>query len=454
MPTNDVLYEGLPDDVVFTNDEGFTLRTRKVSGEPKPTWVKKIGPNENKRKPSTDDLAAFEDWKENLLRPTQEEAPEVEAEWEPPFSTNDDGKVLEIWGKLVEVNHTRHEPPVEIGQSPYVTLEVTVEDTVGEMHEFDVSKGGVANLLAAHDPSRWSYSAREFHDADREERDEFLKPIVDQQRPLLWRVIKKDELPDDAPRGRLLTVRTKDWVKTTANDILPYVKKALNDNDITFDKVQKKDSDGVHGGSVRVIFGDQNLFQPQIYVEAGKLGGQSMKVYGSMKILACSNMLSADVRREILGLMEHQSLATKVFSRKVHRGDMQGVMESVVQVAGAVSRFNEFIDTAKEARLSEPQAKKILEYYQKKGIISKKVSDFIETYIGNEDIEQVVGTYYGLAMILSYIGTHQGFKDGVSRRLSILACEILLVSNHPRKFSDLVNETLEVETETATAQVA
>ena len=466
----DELYEGLPDDAgYFERDDGFVLRTRSVKGVRKPMWVKvNSSGNESKKTPKPEELTAFEEWKECQIDGTHpevpdeepeseesestEESPSVDVEFVPPFATNDDEKAIEIWGTLEEAITTQHED--EDTGKVHCTMTATVKDINGELHTFDVPKGGVANVLSAHDAPKWCPTSRPFHDADRQTRDEEITRLIGMHKTLLWRVLKKDQRKDaeEARYPLMLTVRTNQWVKTTASDIKPYVKEALRSQNISYESLKVQKSDGVYGGRVRVEFSDNQSFKPSLEVVAGRLGGQSFRVFGSAAILACSNQLTMEVRKEVLSLLDHEDIRIKSFSRKVHRGDMQEVMSGVIEVAEAMASFNGMLDEAKEKRISQEMAKKVLLYYERKKVISKKVRELAESYLGNEEVEQVKGTYYGLGMILSYVGSHGEMKKGVSYRLGTLAGEVILVAKNNRRFTDLVSVTLDApEPEAATA---
>ena len=453
------IYEGLPDDAgFFERDDGYALKMRKVKGVRKPMWVKSIDGNESKKKPSDSDMESFKEWKQCKIDGTHPEVPDEndieedesnqkeEGIFVPPFATNDDTKALEIWGTLEDASTEQTVPPPEEGGKTFCTMQATVKDKDGLLHTFDISKGGIANLLSAHDPGKWCATSRVFHEDNRSDRDKEITRMVDMKKVLLWRVLKKEHRKnaDEVKMGLMLTVRTKQWVKTTASDIKPFVKKSLTDNKISFDSLKVQKSDGVYGGKIVVDFAEDGIFKPSLVVNAGRLGGQAFRVFGGAEILACSNQLTMEVRKEVLGLLDHEGIRIKAFSRKVHRGDMDAVMSGVLEVANAINKFNEFMDEAKDTRISKDMAIKVLLYYEKKKIISKKVREQAEGYLGNEEVEQVPGSFYGLAMILSYVGTHGELKKGVSNRMGTLAGEIILVAKNQRKFTDLVQETIDI----------
>lgn len=464
MPQNtyEEIYEGLPDDAgLFGRDDGYTLKMRSVKGVRRPMWVKNIGGNESKKAPSASDIVAFEEWKQCKIYGIYPEVPDEEVIEEhestqdievvderafvPPFAVNDDNKATEIWGKMVGAMTTQHIPLPEEGGKTYCTMAVTVEDINGERHIFDVSKGGIANVLSAHDAARWCATSRPFHEALSEERDEHILSMVRMEKVLIWRLLKKEERrdADEARQPLLLTVRTNKWVKTTAADIKPYVREALTSQGISFNSLKVQNSDGVYGGRVKVEFSGNEDFHPSLEVIAGRLGGQSFRVFGSAQILVCSNQLTMEVRSEVLSLLDHDDIRVKSFSRKVHRGDMEAVTAGVLEVAEAMASFGGMLNEAKETRISTDMAERVLLYYERKKVISKKTREIAEGFVGNANIEQMPGTFYGLAMILSYVGSHGELKEGVSNRLGALAGEVILVAKNNRRFTDLVGETLD-----------
>ena len=441
MPTKDELYEGLPDDAgLFERKDGFILKMRNYKGKRIPMWVKSIEGNEKKRKASDEDMEAFENWKAQL---SEEEEEEEKAGFEevPMVAFADDGRAVEIWGtlKAAKVEEIKNED----GDLSHVIMQVRVEDVAGDVHEFDVPKGGVAAILSAHDPGKWSRSAKPFHkDMTMAERKQEMKDLIGKKRVLLWRLLKKEERDDDATKPMMLTVRTKQWCKVTIDDLMPAIKEGVKGQKAKFHKIP---SDGVHGGRVVVTFPDQKLFRPVLNVNAGRLGGMSLKVFGGATILACTNELTADVRHEVLSILEeHAPIAMRTRARKVHRGESPKVIETIQQVTQSINEFGEIIEKAKAVKLSQTASKQILQYYEAKKVISKKVREYCEELVGNEEIEQEKGTFYGLAMVLSWAGTHNDdFKSGVKYRLGKLAGEVILCSEASGSYRNLVKETLE-----------
>ena len=224
-------------------------------------------------------------------------------------------------------------------------------------------------------------------------------------------------------------------------DVMKGVKEAIPDAEV---KILTKPT-GRHGGSLRVnlgTFGD-GLVNLGIEIDCGtKNGRRAARATSWGRILACKNQLTiagSDLIDELPGVNVH--------SRNRHtKTPIARLIEQVGEVGGSASKVAEIIASAKKVKLTRKQMDSILFYYMALRKISRVTVDRIRAALDDDDIQQVPGTLYGLAMAVTWVGTHgkdENGKDyafGVYSALRSMGGEMLVVSPKFKEYMKAVEE--------------
>jgi hypothetical protein len=249
---------------------------------------------------------------------------------------------------------------------------------------------------------------------------------------LLFRIIEEEN------EKRMYAILTDRWVKVKIQDLMPMIEKAFKPFPKTEIKVHK-DETGLHGGKCTVTLGGQSeVLDLMFMVNAGKLDGfHSCEISAGCKILSCLNRLTFD-HSKIPGLVN----AFKMSEKKDHSGTLEDFITSLQSVLdSSIGQIADVLKSSKEAKVSDAQQKDILTYFMALGRMSGKDYEESVKRIGDKKVEQVTGTMYGLAMNVSFRGSHdEGLSDNKRSGISTVAGEILLVSRDVKKYLEIIEE--------------
>lgn len=332
------------------------------------------------------------------------------------------GKATEIRGRPIALEY---DPANRTGS-------VTIEDIKGKNHVIRIINALMFDstmfFLGEYN------NLPKFRKADKSTRNNILKRALKfkPRVPLLYRTA------EDGDGTYLFGVMSDKWRQVTAEDHIDIVKSTLKDIGIKAEYEMTK-SDGLHGGFIHVTpKGDHDLIQPEAHFDFGRWDGYN-KVRGIAggQVLACANQLSIEVR----GMMGKLEIGSFAALSDMHTGNDEKFASLVKKVAEAIGAYGTIVTSAQKVKVSEDRMKMIVQYYTDKNIISGRTQALVVEALKDKEIQQVKGTMYGLAMALSYVGTHnEEIKSGVKESLQRLGGEILVVSQDPKGFWNIIQK--------------
>jgi len=335
-----------------------------------------------------------------------------------------DGEVVEITGVIKDM---------WIEDEELNSGSITVKDTNGDEHEVSVrNKGNVWGLFYQADSKKYLNGMAPYEILEDCDRDDEIERIIEKEKTMVFRCI----FGDDEHLELFAPVSLK-YEKSKIEDLIPAIKDSLG---VGNEDIVVTSSTGRWGGNALVKFNADEVSQFNVCVDGGILdGGHSITIRVGGMILSCSNQMVMEVQQIVRGLLPKFSFGT----RSVHSGDIEGFKEKLEESMVEMVKFQELIEEAKDIPVTKLEVEKILEFYVKKGVLSDKtVTTISRTILDDRSIQQVPGTLWGLAMVLTYAGTHCNFKDGVKFALKKTGGELLCVSSVWEAYMELVETTI------------
>lgn len=347
-----------------------------------------------------------------------------EEENEELVAVSEDGTVTDIIGKITDIR--------ELSEG---YAEITVEDIDGGEHDITVTgKKFIWTLFYRTSPKKYINGMRAFWDElSDEEREEEIEAVCSKDENYLFRT----EFDEETGIEKLYTMKSLRWRKLKVEEIQPLVEQILPEHNII-----RTPSTGKHGGKLSIDLSNMNneIIDTSVVIDGNDLDGfHSMTLHGHGMILACKNQMLLETSKIVEDIPKFS-----FGSRSVHAGSVENLVEKLLEVKIEVEAFSSWIEKAKDISLTVEQTDKILDFYLSHKMISGKVKAIICEYFGNEEVEQVPGTLWGLAMIVTYAGTHhEKLSKGVRKELARIGGELLIMAEYFDKFMSMVEERYE-----------
>ena len=353
----------------------------------------------------------------------------VEEEWKPPFAYIEDGKAIEIWGKLK-------------GYIPITdnSMYVDVEDINGNNHRLLIRN--VAKIYAM---LKRLFPRLVNTYIDKSKVYEYMKEAVATDKTLLWRAVKSEfarpfiKSYQELPKYPLLfAVLTKQFVKYKNTDFMKT--ETFEEIRSMFKDISTEDYDGISAGKIVFKMNEiGTMGAPEIVMDFGKVGDSSLKIYSKLKILKCSNQLS------FVGSTLYENNYSMSFDIKIrHTGDLSKIVNDMKEIVAAADNFDYLIEEAKNVKMDIDTMNLICKYLIKQNKMSQRTYKKVIDYWYNDEITQVPNTAYGLAMVFSYIATHDNKKPGVSWNMSGAAGEIIVMAPTWKEYIREIKELLQI----------
>ena len=321
--------------------------------------------------------------------------------------------------------------PIAIAYDPSAkTGSLTIEDIKGKAHTVAILTATMFDclmfFLGEYD------NLPKFRQSDKAYRDNLIKRalLFKPRVPLLFRCFTAD--------GDLVLygVMSDKWRPVAAEDHIDIVKDTLKECGVKATCKLTK-SDGLHGGFIEVTpKGNDGVIQPEAHFDFGRWDGYNrVRGIAGGQVLACANQLTLEVR----GMMGKLEIGSFKQMSEMHVGSDEKFADLVRKVAEAIGAYGTIVKAAQKVSVSEEKMKMIVQYYTDKNVISARTQALVLEAIKDKKIQQVKGTMYGLAMALSYVGTHNTeIKDGVKYALQKLGGEVLVVSQDPKGYWKII----------------
>jgi len=352
--------------------------------------------------------------KTTAKKSTKKEEPKPEMPWEKNGVVWLDGlrdasgaikgkpTIMHVWGDYIDLT-----PVISSGEEKTEGT-VTIRDMDGKEHKARVKD------MATFKPLLWK------HDFDD------MKKIVGKSRAQMYKVLKDEVIPfprsqnhpgsplcfkiviDKENGNWLLGNNTKRWTPIKADDYIGLVRNTVKpfDGDVNITR-----SDGIHGGHISVKFPKQELFSTNLDIDFGRFDGyHAIHIKGGSQILACLNQLSFDVGAKMKPIVK-----LGFTKRRLHEGTVEEFTAELTAVIDALKQIGGVLSASKRQKVAANTAVEIIDYYRHIGWLTAKTEELVKSMIGNPivfgklkkaEAVKLQGTVYELAMIATYIGTH------------------------------------------------
>jgi len=348
-----------------------------------------------------------------------------------PFYTDvpDDYKAVQKVKRALEVRGR----PIAMDFDPEIRVGlVKIEDISGKTHEAVIPKALMFDTLVHFMGERSTSFESKFKSAEKGERAKMIQRLLafKPRTPILFRLAETKEGFD------LFGVMSNKWRQIAAEDYVDIVKDILKKLDVKA-SFSLLESDGLHGGKIVITpKADDGIIQPEAIFDFGLWDGyHRVRGIAGGKVLACSNQITIDVR----GAMGQLEIGAFAALTELHVGQDVKFETLVTKVAEAIGAYNTIVDAAKKVSVSKEKMEMIVQYYVDKGVLSSRTQEKVLEALKSDEIQQVKGTMFGLAMTLSYVGTHVSeLKEGVRGSLKALGGEILVVSQDPKGYWKII----------------
>ena len=297
---------------------------------------------------------------------------------------------------------------------------MTVEDIEGKEHQIQIRKSIFFDSVMYYTGKTINYPKFKADDKNVQKAAINSALEVPQKTPILFRTV------EDKDGEYLFGIMRNKWRPVAAEDYVDVAKDKLKELGRKAE-VEIIPSDGLHGGIISITPEEtHDVVKQTAFFNFGLWNGRNGITMSSKAIvLACTNQLTTDIHGKMKGL----KIGSACRISDIHAGKDIKFESLVEKVVESMDDYYNIIDVAKETEISEEQRKVILNYYYAKHYFSPKVFKLIQNKLDDKEIEQMPGTMYGLAMVVSYVGTHsEKMKDGVQNQLSKIAGEIIVVS--------------------------
>lgn len=203
-------------------------------------------------------------------------------------------------------------------------------------------------------------------------------------------------------------------------------------------------SNGKHGGTIEANLGEHaGLIRLGLVIDGGSKNGReaaSIRTVGT--ILACKNQLTMEVAALFEKLKVEPTVGATMGSRNRHtKTPIATLIESAGALGGQTKDIVSLIEKTKSVKLTERQMDDVLFYYMACGRISRKTVEMVREALKDSKVQQVPGTLYGLAMAVTWVGTHdKEAQVGVRASLQRMGGELLVVAPVVRPYLKMVAE--------------
>lgn len=351
---------------------------------------------------------------------------QIKAQSLPEEKTNSrvkDGKITEIIGKCIDIKYSCNSD---------IPSKVEVEDADGRREILYIPSALQSwNVFYRLDGKKYLNGMSGYLSMQPDEQEEEIKRLINLNKNLKFRCVQA------TPDGSLdvwAVVSTK-WQKTTINEITPTLESVFPGK---VEIVQAPTE--FHGGIVKLNFGENDIMRFHGRIDAGVLDGMhAVKGTGGATILACLNQLSVEVSHKLSKSLVLPKADFELRSIHLTTGEDE-LKEKLRLVESTMTTFSDIKKTAETIQLTKDDAEKILYYYSDvTKAMSARTKEAVVGYLGTKH-EQVPGTVWGLAMAVTYAGTHQDeMKDGVRNKLQKVGGELLIVTQKWNEYMELIN---------------
>lgn len=342
----------------------------------------------------------------------------------------EDGEITEILGRITKVKITEDKD----GGNRQFYFDVT--DLNGKTWN-----GLYVNTKVLRGSVRWimkhiaGNQNDQFEAAMETPRDELQKQVtanMDYQPIRLFRCLFDPE----TGRNDIFANVSLSWQKIKIKDLMPTIKEVFADTPNAIIKPEIE-TNGKHGGRCTVaVPGLSDLFDLNFTINAGQLDGyHSAKVSAGCTILYCLNQLTFP--SNAIPDLEN---VFNFHKRQVHAGQKDNFKENL---EGTFTQAKEdifgMLEASKKAKLTKQQQQDILTYFVARGRLSNTDYEEMVKLLTDKEIAQVPNTMYGVAMVVSYRGTHhEKLTDRKRGRLAVVAGELFIVSKAKDAYLDLI----------------
>lgn len=254
----------------------------------------------------------------------------------------------------------------------------------------------------------------------------FFEEFKGSHEATIFRITDEDEL---------FAIVSQRWQRNDIEAVLPIIEEILPGYKCTYDP-----STGLDGGSATIVLDTMDMITPNIHVQMGRKDGlHSLRVQNGAEIISCTNALVAEVSNNLKFYLTPNKM---FFLKQRHCSkviDDEWLRMVVTEAYNNATFLQAALEDSKEWGLELPEVRQILTFYWSVGRLSQRsVRNIYAAYL-DEDISQKPNTVYGLAMAMSWFGTHEkDVSDGVQERTRTLAGELALVADQVDKFYDEV----------------
>ena len=356
-----------------------------------------------------------------------------------PFYKNvpDDYKAKKTVKKVTEIRGR----PIAVTFDPETrTGDVTIEDITGKAHSAMITRARTFDTLVHYMGERGTGFEAKYKGAEKKEQTSLLTKMMTFKppSPLLFRLAKVED-GDNKGKMYLYAVMSSKWTsELTAENSLDTVKEIVKKAGLKAN-IKMTESDGLHGGHIYITEkGNDGTIAASAHFDFGLFDNyHCVRGYAKGEILACSNLLTIEIK----GAMKGLDVGVYASLSEMHVGSLEQFNELVGKTAEALGAYSTIIKSAQKVKVTREKMDMIVQYYADKKQISSRTQEKILKALDDKKIQQVSGTMYGLAMALTYVGTHDDeLKDGVKRRLQTLGGELLVVSQDPKGYWNIIQK--------------
>lgn len=342
-----------------------------------------------------------------------------------------DGKVTDIRGRVVGFGIQDITKDDEAKTPDIAIVDVVVRDLDGEDININIpTKTKLNYLLYRIDTKEYINGMSKFNRLDVAEKQAELQRLVNMERELWFRTVEKDGGLD------LFATVTPKYQKKVITDILPIIVEELGDVDI-----KVTESDGMHGGLVRMQTAKDDVMKFTTEINMGPLDGlHAIQITAHGQVLYCQNQLTMEVQNIFRGKLPKLNFG----ARQVHAGSAEELRETLGKVLEDIKAYRSIIEDGKGIEITPEIMAEVLDFYKYKGMMSAKVKNMVASKLLDDEVQQVPGTVWGLAMAVTWVGTHENddkgkpLNDGVRHAMSKIGAEILVASQFWEEYMQMV----------------
>ncbi|MCK5015877.1 MAG: hypothetical protein KAS32_02300 [Candidatus Peribacteraceae bacterium] len=312
-----------------------------------------------------------------------------------------------------------------------------IRDEDSNIHEILIpSKTKVGKVFYEANPTKYRNGLKFLWDLPTVDQDAEIASICT-DKPIVFRIYQ-----ENGKNVLYAPVSTK-YKQTKIENILPTIQSLLPPDT----EIQVQPSNTRHGGKANITLIKNGLGLYTLGIDAGTLNGQSsLHLRGGGMILQCSNQLTFEISKEF------QDIPTlDINSRVVHMsGGIAAFEKKLTEAIKSIKEFSTTIESAKSIFLTPETTSHIIDYYISKKRISALTRRHINEALLDSNVQQLPGTLWGLAMTVTYVGTHHPkLRLGVKRALQSMGGELLIVATNYPAFKAIVDPLFIPDIETS-----